>query len=317
METITFRVADTECGLRLDVLILRHADTVSRSRIQTAIKSGCAQVNGKSRKASYHVNAGENVTFAIPEPEPLSAQPENIPLEIIFEDADIIVVNKPAGLVVHPACGNRSGTLVNALLHHCASLSCLAGKLRPGIVHRLDKDTTGVLVVAKNNAAHRHLGEQFSEHSVARKYLALVFGEMDQQQGTIESRIGRDRSNRQRMSARPPRGRPAVTKWSLVQAFSGLSLVEASLETGRTHQVRVHFSSIGHPVVGDPLYCPVKAVRSLSDKKVQDALRGIKRQLLHARHLGFVHPASGQRLAFDASLPDDFELIVRLLRERS
>ncbi len=286
---------------------------LSRERVKGLIADGAVTIDGKAiSSGSIKVRAGEAFAVALPPPAPLDTPAQDIPLDVVFEDAHLIVVNKPAGLVVHPAAGNLDGTLVNALLHHCAGqLSGINGTLRPGIVHRIDKDTSGLLVVAKSDAAHEGLARQFADHSIERTYLAVTGGQPRPSAGRIEGRIGRSDANRKKMAVLPAessRGRHAVTHYRTLRALSHAALVECKLETGRTHQVRVHLASIGNPLLGDPVYgrtpAPLRPILADLD---------FRRQALHAESLGFIHPATGERLGFSAELPADIaELIDRV-----
>lgn len=318
MPTIKLTVTDEACGARLDAYVAAHETQLSRAQVQQGIRAGWLTVNGQPAKAAYRVHVGDRIELSVPAPQPAVAGPEPIPLQILYEDDWIVVIDKPAGLVVHPGSGNPAGTLVNALLHHCPRLSGVGGVVRPGIVHRLDKDTSGVMVAAKNDLAHRGLAAQFSCHSVDRRYRALVFGVMEQPAGTISAAVGRDRVDRKRMTTRTRAGRQAVTHWRVLTQWEQLSLVEARLETGRTHQVRVHFASIGHGLVGDPVYGSSRRIRNLSGPKpVCDVLRGVNRQLLHAGHLGFAHPATARRMVFQTPVPDDFRAVLDVLENGS
>jgi len=314
MEQLHITITATDAGRRLDTLLPEKQTDFSRSRVQKAIKEGLVRVNGNNPKPSLLVVEGDRIEIDMPEPVPLEAQGEDIPLEILYEDNWVIVINKPAGMVVHPACGNYSGTLVNALLHHCTNLSGIGGVIRPGIVHRLDKGTSGVLVAAKNDKAHRHLSGQFKEHTVSRKYNALIFGTLPDKTGKIESVIGRHISDRKKMSIHTKQGRPAVTHWRVLESFTGVTLIEAELETGRTHQVRVHLSSINHPVVGDDFYGADKKIKQITAKRMLDLLRSAKRPLLHAYHLTFTHPETGRPMTFEVPAPPDFAEIIATLR---
>jgi 23S rRNA pseudouridine1911/1915/1917 synthase len=314
MEQLHITISATDAGRRLDTLLPDKQPDFSRSQVQKAIKEGLIRVNGNIPKPSLLVADGDRIEINLPEPVPLEAQGEDIPLEILYEDDWVIVINKPAGMVVHPACGNYGGTLVNALLHHCTNLSGIGGVIRPGIVHRLDKGTSGVLVAAKNDKAHRHLSGQFKEHTVSRKYQALIFGALPEATGKIESVIGRHVSDRKKMSIHTRQGRPAVTYWRVLESFSGVSLVEAELETGRTHQVRVHLSSLNHPVVGDDIYGADKKMKQIGTKRMLDLLRSVKRPLLHAFHLTFRHPENGRPMTFEVPAPSDFSGIIETLR---
>jgi 23S rRNA pseudouridine1911/1915/1917 synthase len=277
--------------------------SLSRAQVQRMIEAGAVEVSGRRVKAAHRLRAGERVSGAVPEPVPADrVLPEAIPLSVVFEDSDLIVVDKPAGLVVHPAAGHASGTLVNALLHHCGdSLSGVGGVLRPGIVHRLDKGTSGLIVVAKNDLAHRSLAAQFKRHSIDREYLALVRSQVSAGSGSIDAPIGRHPTDRKRFSTRARRGRHAVTHWRVERRLNDLTLLRVRLETGRTHQIRVHLASAGMPVAGDPVYGGGRAVtRAL----------GLERQALHATRLGFEHPRSGEAVGFDSPLPDDLARVV-------
>ena len=314
MKSIEFEVSARDSGKRLDIFLAERQSLLTRSQVQKAIQDHRVQVNGIARKASYRLRPGERGAIEIPDPVPLQSKAEALPLAILYEDRDLVVVNKPAGMVVHPACGNYTGTLVNALLYHCTNLSGIGGVLRPGIVHRLDKGTSGILVVAKTDAAHRGLSRQFKDHSIVRKYQALVYGGMEKVSGTIETLIGRHSRERKKMSTAPKKGRVAVTHWKVTENFSGITLLEVTLETGRTHQVRVHLSSLGHPVVGDNLYGSAKRLKEISLQSVRDALIGISRPLLHAGYLKFIHPSSSAAIDFTVPPPDDFMSLLPRLR---
>ncbi|MCP4714961.1 MAG: RluA family pseudouridine synthase [Deltaproteobacteria bacterium] len=309
-----FIVSDDQCGRRLDVYLAELTMVTSRAQAQKAIGEKRVFVNREVQKAAYRVSAGDVVGLEVVAPVPCKAQAETIPLEILFEDEWVVVVNKPAGMVVHPACGNRSGTLVNALLSHCEVLSGIGGVLRPGIVHRIDKGTSGVLVVAKNDTAHVHLSAQFQQHTIVRKYKALVFGAMEESSGTISGLIGRHMTDRKKMSTRTRRGKHAVTHWHVDESFAGATLLSVMLETGRTHQIRVHLSSIGRSIVGDPVYGSPKQVTVIRSKRVQDTLKGVRRPMLHAGFLQFEHPATAKMLSFEVPMPDDFSQTVACLR---
>lgn len=279
-------------GERLDVFVAERMETLSRSQIKRLIEDGQVWVDGKVRKSSYRVKTGEVVAVEVPQAAPVRLQPENIPLEIIFQDSDVVVFNKPKGLVVHPAHGNWEHTLVNALLYHVKDLSGINGELRPGIVHRLDKDTSGVMVAAKNDMAHRELARQIKAHTIERQYLAVVYGVIKENLGTIEAPIGRSKTDRKKMAVTAD-GRPAISHYQVLQRFKDYTLVKVRLLTGRTHQIRVHMQYIKHPVVGDRLYTSRKAPP------------GVSSQLLHAWLLGFNHPRSGEYLEFTAKPPDE------------
>lgn len=289
---------------------LAAATDLSRERIKGLIADGAVQIDGDLiRSGSAKVAGAETFRIDLPPPEPLHAEPQDIPLELVFEDDHLIVVNKPAGMVVHPAAGNVDGTLVNALLFHCAGrLSSINGVARPGIVHRIDKDTSGLLVVAKTDAAHEGLAKQFADHSISRRYLAVCADHPNPPSGTVSTRIGRSDRDRKKMAVLPDdssRGKHAITHYETVRRLTHAALIECRLETGRTHQVRVHCSSIGHPLLGDPVYGRApKALRSLLDKL------GFRRQALHAASLGFKHPISGESLDFQAELPADMRELI-------
>ena len=295
--------ADAEnIGERIDKFISDSAEEISRSYAAKLCTDGLVTVNGKALGKNYKIKGGEEISADIPEPEELSLVPENIPLDIVYEDDDVIVINKPQGMVVHPAAGNESGTLVNALLYHCGeSLSAINGVIRPGIVHRIDKDTSGLLVAAKNNEAHLKLSEQLKERKALRKYNALVNGNIKEDFGTVNKPIGRSPSDRKKMAI-VQGGREAVTHYSVLERFGRYTLIECVLETGRTHQIRVHMASLGHSIVGDKVY---------GVKKERFNLNG---QLLHARTIGFVHPKTGGMMEFSAPLPDYFEAVLEKLR---
>ena len=296
-------------GGRLDKALAEATD-LSRARIQALIAQGSVTVGGAvATQPSAKVEVGAEFVVALPPTAEPNAQPQDIPLTVVFEDEHLIVVDKPAGLVVHPAAGNPDGTLVNALLHHCAGqLSGIGGVARPGIVHRIDKDTSGLLVVAKSDAAHEGLARQFADHAIERAYLAVCNGYPTPSEGTISARIGRSDANRKKMAVLPKessRGKHAVTRYKTLRKMNGCSLVECRLETGRTHQVRVHLASIGHPLVGDPVYGRASsALRPLLQKL------GFRRQALHAAVLGFIHPVTGHRLSFSSGLPADMAELI-------
>jgi 23S rRNA pseudouridine1911/1915/1917 synthase len=323
VETVV--VADAEKGERLDRVLALHLSELSRSRLKALIVAGEVAIEGRTiRDPSHRVNARDRVAIAVPPPEPAAPQPEDIPLAIVYEDADIIVIDKPKGLVVHPAAGHRSGTLVNALIAHCgASLSGIGGVKRPGIVHRLDKDTTGLMVIAKNDRAHRALAAQFADHGRAgpleRGYLAFVWGVPDRPRGAIDKPIGRHPHARDKMSVTPS-GREAITHWEVRQYYSGLagqpvaSLLACRLETGRTHQIRVHLAAIGHPIMGDSVYGPgFKTKGALLPSEAQAALAALGRQALHAYLLGLDHPRTGSHLVFRSGLPADLASLPKAL----
>ena len=290
-------------GLRIDVFLSEQVETLSRSGAGQLAEKGKILVGGKPVKKNYKTHAGDEISFALPEPEPVELLPENIPLDIRYEDEDVIVINKPKGLVVHPAPGHWSGTLVNALMYHCGdALSSINGVIRPGIVHRIDKDTSGLLMVAKTDRAHNALSAQLAEHSITRRYKAIVYSNIKEDEGTVDKPIGRDPGNRLRNAVVYTNSKNAVTHYRVLERFGGFTLVEAVLETGRTHQIRVHMAYIRHPLLGDTLYGPAKN------------RYGAKRQMLHAGVLGFVHPVTGEYMEFNSPLPQDFEDVLAKLR---
>jgi 23S rRNA pseudouridine1911/1915/1917 synthase len=297
---------------RLDVFLHRKRPELSRSAIQRLLAGGHIRVDGRSVKPTHHPRAGETVTIQPPPARPAGLAAEEMALEIIYEDADMVVVNKPAGMVVHPAAGHREQTLVNALLHHCAGgLSGIGGVSRPGIVHRLDKDTSGCLVAAKNDAAHLRLAAQFAGREVEKNYLALVCGRMARQSGQIEAAIARDPAHRQRMAVSDKKGREARTSYRVVERWSEATLVEAEPQTGRTHQIRVHLRHVGHPVAGDAVYGR-RATARLKEATGYSA----PRLLLHARRLALRHPRTEKRMVFEAELPADFAAALDFFRSK-
>ncbi|CQR47769.1 Ribosomal large subunit pseudouridine synthase D [Paraliobacillus sp. PM-2] len=293
MTSEKYTVKQEERGMRIDKVLTSVLPDTSRSQIQTWIKEGYCLVNNKQVKSNYKCLANDIVTWEIPEPEPLYVEPENIPLDIIFEDQDVIVVNKPRGMVVHPSAGHANGTLVNALLYHCKDLSGINGVVRPGIVHRIDRDTSGLLMIAKNDQAHQHLAEQLQAKTVKRSYEAIVHGAIPHEYGTIEAPLGRDPKDRQKMAVISG-GKPAITHFEVIDRFDDrFTYVKCVLETGRTHQIRVHMKYIGFPLVGDPKYGPRKTLK-------------IDGQALHARELGFEHPRSNKWMHFEVAPPEIF-----------
>ncbi|WP_334071881.1 MULTISPECIES: RluA family pseudouridine synthase [Paenibacillus] len=289
---------------RLDKYVKSQmGEDTSRSQIQLWIENGDITVNGSPVKANYKIAAGDLIVLQIPEAETTEIAPEDIPLEVYYEDSDVIVVNKKRGMVVHPAPGHATGTLVNALMYHCRDLSGINGELRPGIVHRIDKDTSGLLMAAKNDKAHASLAAQLKEHSVTRKYYALVHGNVAHDQGTVDAPIGRDPHDRKMYTVIERNSKPAVTHFQVTERFGDYTLLELKLETGRTHQIRVHMKFIGHPLVGDPLYGRSKGIKMAG-------------QALHAAVLGFVHPTTGEYLEFQAPIPQDMEDLLHSLRNR-
>ncbi len=303
MEIKFFSIPDSFNGVRLDKYLSVELDDISRTQIQDIIKSGKVLVNKAKAKASTLVQTNDEVEITIPDPVNVDIVPENIPLDIYYEDSDVIVVNKESGMVVHPAVGNFHGTLVNALMYHCKDLSGINGEIRAGIVHRIDKDTSGLLVSCKNDFAHRSLSEQFFHKTVKRKYYAICHGVIEHNYGKIDAPIGRCKDNRQKMGV-VEGGKNAVTNFKVLERFDEFTLIELQLETGRTHQIRVHMNYIGYPIAGDPLYGPKKVI-------------GTHGQYLHAKTLGFVHPRTNELLEFDSPLPDYFEEFLNELRNNT
>jgi len=309
IETLTQVVEAGQSGSRLDQFLAQSLGW-TRARLQKLVKSGRVLVNGEPRPASYRVRPGDAVVVSVPPPSPSHLTPEALPLTILFEDRDLLVVSKPPGLVVHPGAGHRQGTLLNALVHHCPDLKDIGEVSRPGLVHRLDKDTSGLIVVAKTSLAHAALVAQFQAHTITKIYQALVWGRLAEVEGRIEKEVGRHPTARQKMSVHARRGKSAITFWRVVEEFPGpLSRVELTPQTGRTHQLRVHLASLGHPVLGDATYGG--GVSRLSG---QPRLTGLKplvhRQLLHAWRLGVTHPRSGEAMTWEAPLPEDFQAVV-------
>jgi 23S rRNA pseudouridine1911/1915/1917 synthase len=303
---------------RLDLFLTTHVENATRSKVQRAIKEGAVLVDGKTVRPSHQVAPGEVIHVTLPRPPPQKALPEEIPLDIIYEDDDLLVVNKPAGMVAHPAYGNYTGTLVNALLFHCQSLSTLNDPaMRPGIVHRLDKETSGLLVVAKNDTAHAKLARQFARRTIGREYQAIVWGKVDPPTGLIETDLGRSKSDRKKMAV-VKAGKRAVTEYSLITQFDYLALIRLKLHTGRTHQIRVHLAHVNHPVFGDPTYNGRHLVAGpgtpAQKAEVQQLLKLMPRQALHARTISFVHPSTGQPMSFESPLPPDMLAVLERLR---
>ena len=291
-----------ESGERIDALLTRTLPSLSRSQVQKLLEQGMVTLNGRELKKNFRCSAGEGYEVILPEPAELPLIPQNIPLDVVYEDGDLIVINKPRGLVVHPAPGHPDGTLVNALLYHCGdSLSGIGGQRRPGIVHRIDKDTSGLLIVAKNDFAHQGLSAQLADHSLCREYEALVRGNFKQDSGTVDKPIGRHPVDRKRMAVTDKNSKPAVTHWQLLASYRGYSHILCRLETGRTHQIRVHMASIGHPLLGDFTY------------GAPSPEKGLEGQCLHARRLRFVHPRTGEHILLETELPAYFmDVLARL-----
>ena len=304
MDYFTFAAEKEDVGTRIDVFLAENMEDLSRSGVQKLIDEGMITLNGGKTKANYKLREKDVIDVTVPEVKEVEILPEDIPLDILYEDADVIVVNKPQGMVVHPAPGHTSGTLVNALMFHCGDdLSGINGEKRPGIVHRIDKDTSGVLMIAKNDIAHQSLAAQLAEHSITRKYNAVVYNGFNEDEGTVNEPIGRNPQDRKKMAVTQKHSRHAVTHYRVIERMEKFTLIEVQLETGRTHQIRVHMTYIGHPLLGDPVYGP---------KKQPVSLEG---QALHARVLGFIHPRTGEYMEFEAPLPPYFEALLERLRK--
>ena len=291
-------------GERLDAFLARSVEGLTRSAAQRLLESGAVTCEGRPLKKSEKTVPGQNLDVCLPDPEPVEVVPQNIPLDVVYEDSDVIVINKPVGMVVHPAPGHSDGTLVNALLYHCqTSLSGINGVLRPGIVHRIDQNTSGLILAAKNDRAHLALAAQLQDHSLARVYEAVAVGGFREDAGTVDAPIGRHPVDRKKMAVEPRNGRPAVTHWRVLNRFSGYTHIECRLETGRTHQIRVHMAYLGHPLLGDTVYGSKKPVAGLAG------------QCLHARRLTFRHPSTGERMELECPLPDWFQAVLRRLSQ--
>lgn len=314
MDTFELKVDAEADGQRLDRWLTAMVEELSRSRLQALIadghiKSGDGQIVSD---ASKKVRVGQHFIVTVPSPTPADPKPEDIPLNVLYEDDHLIVIDKPIGLVVHPSPGHTTGTLVNALLHHCAgSLSGIGGVTRPGIVHRLDKDTSGIMVCAKSDRAHQGLAEQFQVHSIERSYRAVVWGVPTPRKGRIEGNIGRDPKNRKRMAVVQGRGKPAITDYEVIRSVGSLAaLVDCHLFTGRTHQIRVHMKSIGHPLIGDPVYAAHMTARKIKDPVIRDDLRTYNNQALQAYKLGFIHPITSEQVRFEASISNNINYLI-------
>lgn len=302
MSELIFTVNFENQGERIDRFLTSAVNEMSRSYIHKLIQSGDIKVNDAVTNKNYRLSENDLIKISVPEPQNLEILPENIPLDVIYEDNDLLVVNKPKDMVVHPAPGNYHGTLVNALLHHCKdSLSGINGVIRPGIVHRIDKDTSGLLIVAKNDNSHKNLAEQIKNHSFAREYEAVVYGNVKEDTGTINANIGRHKTNRKKMAVTPFAGRNAITHYTVLGRYRGFTHLKLKLETGRTHQIRVHMSYIGHPVVGDEIYANPK----------NNPFKFLKGQCLHAGKIGFMHPTTGKYMEFKSSLPNYFTEVLK------
>ena len=311
------QITEKDKGRRLDQFLSEANLNLSRSQAKRLIEKKFILLNKGPTKPSAHVKAGDIISGNLPKPESLSLKPEPIPLSILYEDSSIIVIDKPSGMVVHPAYGNPSGTLVNALLYHCKDLAGINGVLRPGIVHRLDKDTSGVMVVAKDDEAYHKLTKQFKNRTVEKVYLAIAYGRFGQDEGSIDSAIGRHPSERKRMSTKTKKGRPAITLWKVIERFDGFTLLEILPRTGRTHQIRVHLSSMGHPLLGDPLYGRKGRLGAIHDSILRECLKKMDRQALHAQRLEFNHPRTGGRIQFVSPIPQDMREVLEWLRSKN
>ena len=303
MEPILLRASEESKNQRLDAFLASSLDGLTRSQATRLIESGEVAVNGRAVSKSYKLAGGEDIAVTLPEPEPVEAVPQDIPLDVVYEDADVIVVNKPSGMVVHPAPGHPDGTLVNALLYHCAgTLSGVGGALRPGIVHRIDRDTSGLIIAAKNDAAHQYLSAQLADHTLARTYECIVVGALREDRGTVDAPIARHPTDRKRMAV-VAGGREAVTRWEVIARYPGYTHVRCRLETGRTHQIRVHMAYIGHPILGDTVYGAKKEVPGLTG------------QCLHAVGLRFLHPRTHEVVELSCPLPDEFTRMLQKIRK--
>ena len=303
MEPILLRASEESKNQRLDAFLASSLDGLTRSQATRLIESGEVAVNGRAVSKSYKLAGGEDIAVTLPEPEPVEAVPQDIPLDVVYEDADVIVVNKPSGMVVHPAPGHPDGTLVNALLYHCAgTLSGVGGALRPGIVHRIDRDTSGLIIAAKNDAAHQYLSAQLADHTLARTYECIVVGKLREDRGTVDAPIARHPTDRKRMAV-VAGGREAVTHWEVIARYPGYTHVRCRLETGRTHQIRVHMAYIGHPILGDTVYGAKKEVPGLTG------------QCLHAVGLRFLHPRSHEVVELSCPLPEEFTRMLQKIRK--
>jgi len=310
-----FTVGSHEAGLRLDIYLSRKEVGLSRSQIKKSVSDGSVLVNLKNTRVSYRLKCGDVVHIHIREPIVYHALPQDIPLNILYEDPYILIVDKPAGMVVHPAAGNYQGTLVNAILYHCKDLSGIGGVLRPGIVHRLDKDTSGLLVVAKSDEAHQDLSKQFNQHTVRKRYKALVYGNPQNDEGVINAPVGRHSVDRKKMSTKSKRGKEALTRWRVYERFGVATLLNVDIVTGRTHQIRVHLTASGYPVVGDCVYGNPKRANTIHNTLLRSRLKAMRRQALHAGEICFTHPVTHQEMIFSSPLPDDIAQLCNFLKE--
>jgi 23S rRNA pseudouridine1911/1915/1917 synthase len=314
-EKISFTVDKSKSGQRLDIFLAQSEASISRSHVKCVIEEGDVLVNDNVPKVSQKLKEGDVIILNQRPPIEATALPQNMPLNIIYEDEAIIVINKPAGMVVHPALGNYEKTLVNALLFHCHDLSGIGGVLRPGIVHRLDKDTSGLIVAAKSDDAHRHLSAQFEKHEVQKKYLALVWGNTKDKQGEIVKPVGRHTIDRKKMSTNTKRGKEAHTFWKVIERYGVATLLEVEIKTGRTHQIRVHLSDLRYPIIGDAVYGGATSrIRDVANPALKAQIKAFNRQALHAAHLSFVHPLTGKRVEFNTDMPQDMTDLCAQLR---
>jgi len=313
----SIQISEKDQGKRLDQFLSQTNLNLSRSQAKKMIEEKTILLNDKVVKPSAHLKAGDRVSGTLLKPKPLFLEPEPLPLPILYEDSSIIVIDKPSGMVVHPAGGNTSGTLVNALIYYCKDLAGINGMLRPGIVHRLDKGTSGVMVIAKDNEAYYQLTKQFKNRAVKKIYLAIAYGKFGKEEGLIDSAIGRHPNQRKRMSIRAKKGRPAVTGWKVMERLNGFTLLEIFPQTGRTHQIRVHLSSMGHPLLGDPLYGRKGKPGAIHDPVLKECLKRMGRQALHAHRLEFIHPQTGDRVEFVSPMPKDMSEVLEWLRSQA
>jgi len=316
-EKINFTINKSQCGQRLDIYLAQSEAALSRSQVKYAIEEGDVLVNDKVPKVGQRLKEGDVIILTKKPPVEAKAVAQEIPLDIIYEDDAVIVINKPAGMVVHPAPGNPEKTLVNALLYHCHDLSGIGGVLRPGIVHRLDKDTSGLIVAAKSDEAHRHLSKQFEKHDVHKKYLALVWGDVKGNHGEILEPVGRHPVNRKKMSTKSRHGKDALSLWKVRERFGVVTLLEVEIKTGRTHQIRVHLLSRGYPVVGDAVYGNSSRIKAIADTVLKAKLKEFNRQALHAAQLSFIHPVKNERMVFTADIPQDMTDLCAQLRVKT
>jgi len=312
-----FIVDSHDAGLRLDIYLARKDFGLSRSQIKKAADDGLVRVNGVPAKMGHRLRSGDVVEIERREPQACSALPEDIPVNIVYEDRHVLVVDKPAGMVVHPAAGHWGSTMVNAILHHCKDLSGIGGELRPGIVHRLDKGTSGLLVIAKSDEAHLRLSGQFKRHEVKKTYRALVWGNLKEDEGTIDLPMGRHPKDRKKMSTRSRRSKEALTRWKVSKRFGAATLLDVDIVTGRTHQIRVHLAALGHPVVGDSVYGNPGRADAVRDPLIRSKIKAMKRQALHAARIGFVHPLTGEALSFSSPVPSDMAELLELLKRHA